>query len=84
MIQKTTLQETSRETYDVTQHPTRVRSYAVSAMALLVTVFLLRFAQALLVPIVLSVLIAFALNPFVLLPASETARSQTNMRRGEG
>jgi predicted PurR-regulated permease PerM len=67
MIEKTRLQEISHETYDDTRRPPRVRIFAVSAMALLATVFLLRYAQVLLIPIVLSVLIAYALNPFVML-----------------
>jgi len=67
MIQNTKLEEISHDIYDDTQQPPRVRIFAVSAIALFATVFLLRYAQALLVPIVLSVLIAHALNPFVLL-----------------
>src|SRR4030095_108300 len=47
--------------------PIRVQNVAVSVLATLALVVLLRYAQELFVPLVLSMLIAFALNPFVTL-----------------
>ena len=47
--------------------PIRVQTVAVSVLATLALVVLLRYAQELFVPLVLSMLIAFALNPFVTL-----------------
>src|SRR5512134_1636714 len=45
--------------------PTRVRSGALIALLVLVTILLLRVAAGVVVPFVLSVLLAFALNPAV-------------------
>ena len=45
--------------------PLRVRNFALTILATLALVVLLRYAQELFVPLVLSMLIAFALNPFV-------------------
>src|SRR4051812_35777195 len=45
--------------------PIRVHNVALSVIAILAFVALLRYAQELFVPLALSMLIAFALNPFV-------------------
>ena len=45
--------------------PIRVQNLALSILATLSLLVLLRYAQQLFVPLVLSILIAFALNPFV-------------------
>jgi predicted PurR-regulated permease PerM len=45
--------------------PIRVQNIALSVLATLATLVLLRYAQELFIPLVLSILIAFALNPFV-------------------
>jgi predicted PurR-regulated permease PerM len=45
----------------------RVPNVALSVLATLAVLVLLRYAQELLVPVILSILIAFALNPFVTL-----------------
>jgi predicted PurR-regulated permease PerM len=47
--------------------PIRVQNVALSVLATLALLVLLRYAQELFVPLVLSILIAFALNPFVTL-----------------
>jgi predicted PurR-regulated permease PerM len=47
--------------------PVRVRNVALSVLATLALLVLLRYAQELFVPVILSILIAFALNPFVTL-----------------
>ena len=47
--------------------PIRVRNVALSVLATLALLVLLRYAQELFIPLVISVLIAFALNPFVTL-----------------
>ena len=47
--------------------PIRVQNVALSVLAILALLVLLRYAQELFVPLVLSILIAFALNPFVTL-----------------
>jgi predicted PurR-regulated permease PerM len=66
MISKTETHESHRETNDDTRRPLRVRVVAVSLIAWIATTLLFKYAQALLVPIVLSVLVAYALNPFVM------------------
>jgi predicted PurR-regulated permease PerM len=67
MISNTRPLESSHESCDDAQRPLRGRFSAVSVIAMVAMIFLLKYAQALLVPIVLSVLIAYALNPFVTL-----------------
>jgi predicted PurR-regulated permease PerM len=47
--------------------PIRVQNVALSILAALALLVLLRYAQELFIPLVLSILIAFALNPFVTL-----------------
>jgi predicted PurR-regulated permease PerM len=46
-------------------NPVRVRSIAFSILSIIAGIFLLRFAEDLFVPAILSMLIAFALNPIV-------------------
>jgi predicted PurR-regulated permease PerM len=47
--------------------PIRVQNVALTAFATLSAIALLRYAQELFVPLVLAILIAFALNPFVMI-----------------
>jgi len=65
MPQKAKSPETFPEAIIEVERPPRVRIVAVTVIASLAAIVILRYAQALLVPIVLSVLIAYALNPFV-------------------
>ena len=65
MIPNTTSLENSQEPCANAQLPMRRRLSAVSVIALIAMIFLLKYAQTLLVPIVLSVLVSYALNPFV-------------------
>jgi predicted PurR-regulated permease PerM len=64
MASTTSLRETETPPLDKGTG-TDVRQIALTVLSTLAIIVLLRYAQALFVPIVLSLLIAFALNPFV-------------------
>ena len=53
-----------------------MQNVALSILAALALLVLLRYAQELFIPLVLSILIAFALNPFV------TLLERTHIHRG--
>jgi predicted PurR-regulated permease PerM len=57
--------EAAPETPTSIRTPTDVRSLALTALALFAAVLMLRYAQAVIIPIVLGVLISYALEPLV-------------------
>ena len=47
------------------KHPVDIRSAALTTLAVIAVILLLQYAQSMLIPIVLGVLISYALDPFV-------------------
>src|SRR5262245_19651983 len=63
--QPQTQERESTETQTVVAAPTDVRSATLTILAVLAVVSMFQFAQAMLIPIVLGVLISYALDPIV-------------------